>query len=440
VRETAERINDEREKNAKYQEILVNENQSLSKQILAITEMFSKKVEEFDALKEALAAKEQELNQARVEVADLRDYRLKYDRAAAQNQELNQKCALLNELVETQAKDHQARVKEITESKNQLAQENRQVRQQLNDALGQISHLKESLDLTCSKLHTKESELDVEKSKVVNLQGLKELNQRLQNEARQAKQERDQLHAAIDEILNENQEISNRMQEEFQRIAGERDSLNEELHELFAEKAEKDVVIKNLTSENLELNGRVLALEQLLCAKEDQDAQLDMLKEALQRLGQSKDKYKSDLEVCTNYLLEVEEKCQEAQKTSLELLQQLKLKEEEIESLHQVIQQLQHNATVPNVFVYHPVKDDPVDKRLAEYINNAPFKLRDQMRFEREAEGVYKYGKKRVFMKIEKDQIIIRVGGGYLTIEEFIEQYCDCETSKKKLFGLIYQG
>jgi hypothetical protein len=28
-------------------------------------------------------------------------------------------------------------------------------------------------------------------------------------------------------------------------------------------------------------------------------------------------------------------------------------------------------------------------------------------------------------MKIEGDMIIIRVGGGYLTIEDFIEQYSD---------------
>ena len=66
------------------------------------------------------------------------------------------------------------------------------------------------------------------------------------------------------------------------------------------------------------------------------------------------------------------------------------------------------------------------------------------MRFQRESEGIYKYGKKRVFMKIEKDQIIIRVGGGYLTIEEFIEQYCDAgcttDSTKRRLFGLIYGG
>jgi hypothetical protein len=86
------------------------------------------------------------------------------------------------------------------------------------------------------------------------------------------------------------------------------------------------------------------------------------------------------------------------------------------------------------------VKDDPVDQKLAFFINNAPVKLRNEMKFERESEGIYKYGKKRVFMKIEKDMIIIRVGGGYLTIEEFIEQYCDSATSKKKLYGLIYGG
>lgn len=88
-----------------------------------------------------------------------------------------------------------------------------------------------------------------------------------------------------------------------------------------------------MTNENLELNSRMTALEQLLCAKEDQDAKYDSLHEAYQKLNQNKDKYKSDLEVCTNYLLEVEEKCQEAQKTSLELLQQLKDREIEIEKM-----------------------------------------------------------------------------------------------------------
>jgi hypothetical protein len=37
--------------------------------------------------------------------------------------------------------------------------------------------------------------------------------------------------------------------------------LNTELNELFTEKSEKDVVIKTLTNENLELNSRLNQLE-----------------------------------------------------------------------------------------------------------------------------------------------------------------------------------
>ncbi len=71
IRETAERVREEKEKNIKYQEILINENQSLSKQILVITDMFSKKVEDFDAVKQDLAITEQNFNSVRIEVTNL---------------------------------------------------------------------------------------------------------------------------------------------------------------------------------------------------------------------------------------------------------------------------------------------------------------------------------------------------------------------------------
>ena len=39
----------------------------------------------------------------------------------------------------------------------------------------------------------------------------------------------------------------------------------------------------------------------------------------------------------------------------------------------------------------------------------------------RESEGVYKFGSKRIAVKIEQDKIIIRVGGGYMSIDEFLD-------------------
>ena len=51
--------------------------------------------------------------------------------------------------------------------------------------------------------------------------------------------------------------------------------------------------------------------------------------------------------------------------------------------------------------------------------------------FLRESEGVYQFGQKRVYIKVEKgDQIFVRVGGGYLYIDEFIAKYSDTEIDK----------
>jgi hypothetical protein len=44
--------------------------------------------------------------------------------------------------------------------------------------------------------------------------------------------------------------------------------------------------------------------------------------------------------------------------------------------------------------------------------------------FVRESEGIYTYCKKKVFMKVmEEDRLIIRVGGGYMSLEEFIDTF-----------------
>ena len=87
------------------------------------------------------------------------------------------------------------------------------------------------------------------------------------------------------------------------------------------------------------------------------------------------------------------------------------------------------NATLKNyivdlkarVAVYVPIKEDPVDKAMAEFINNYPDRNRLKIMFMRETSGVYEFGSKRVNVRIEKGKIKIRVGGGYLSIDEFLD-------------------
>ena len=50
--------------------------------------------------------------------------------------------------------------------------------------------------------------------------------------------------------------------------------------------------------------------------------------------------------------------------------------------------------------------------------------------FMRESEGVYQFGTKRIGVKVAKDKIEIRVGGGFLSIDEFLDQYTPAELEK----------
>ena len=82
------------------------------------------------------------------------------------------------------------------------------------------------------------------------------------------------------------------------------------------------------------------------------------------------------------------------------------------------------NSVEDKLFKYTPLADDPVDLNLAKYINKAPLRMRSKMHFEREAPGIYRFARKKVFMKIEGETIVIRVGGGFLTIQEFVANNC----------------
>lgn len=69
--------------------------------------------------------------------------------------------------------------------------------------------------------------------------------------------------------------------------------------------------------------------------------------------------------------------------------------------------------------MYVPVKDDPIDKKLAEFLNNFPDRQRLKVMFLRESEGVYLFGTKRVFVKVEKDKIISKRDFNYLLLTVF---------------------
>lgn len=125
------------------------------------------------------------------------------------------------------------------------------------------------------------------------------------------------------------------------------------------------------------------------------------MNELTEELAQEKQKLQSDLEVTADYLIEQEDKTQEANKMSQQLLTTLKEKEEEVMQYQDQIVQLRKQMQV-----YVPMKDDAIDKKLAEFLNNFPDRSRLKVMFLRQNEGVYLFGTKRVFVKLEMDKIV----------------------------------
>ena len=101
---------------------------------------------------------------------------------------------------------------------------------------------------------------------------------------------------------------------------------------------------------------------------------------------------------------------------SLELLKQIKDQETEIETLKCYVVDLK-----AKVAVYIPIKGDAIDEKLADYVNNYPDRNKLKIMFLRESAGVYEFGSKRINVRVEKNKILIRVGGGYMGIDEFLD-------------------
>ncbi len=164
----------------------------------------------------------------------------------------------------------------------------------------------------------------------------------------------------------------------------------------------------------------------------DIEDQLKMVVAENVKIDNNKDELQNELTTASAYILELEEKYYKSQTTSLELLKQLKVTEGSCDELQDEIETLRNYIIdlKSRIAVYIPVKNDAIDKRIAEYINNYPDRQKLKIMFMRESEGVYQFGSKRVAVKVDKDKINIRVGGGFLSIDEFLDQYTPAELEK----------
>jgi predicted nucleic acid-binding Zn-ribbon protein len=79
---------------------------------------------------------------------------------------------------------------------------------------------------------------------------------------------------------------------------------------------------------------------------------------------------------------------------------------------------------IPVEINYKAVKGDVLDEMLAQYLLNCPVPVK------RLGGGFYLFGTRKIYAKIMNGKLVVRVGGGYMFISEFITTYSDPEISK----------
>ena len=129
-------------------------------------------------------------------------------------------------------------------------------------------------------------------------------------------------------------------------------------------------------------------------------AETDEIALTLEQSHTDRQKLHKELKGASTYMGQLENRILESNKASLDLLQQVRDLEFENSTLKNYIIDLK-----ARVAVYVPIKEDPIDLKIAEFINNYPDRNRLKIMFMRDSSGVYDFGSKKVNVRIEKNKI-----------------------------------
>ena len=85
----------------------------------------------------------------------------------------------------------------------------------------------------------------------------------------------------------------------------------------------------------------------------------------------------------------------------MDMLEQMKIIEDHLEEgLNEIDRLKEMNKNAMNQ-IYHAFKGDQIDEKLGNFLNNFPEREKIKILFLRESEGVYQFGQKRVYIKVE---------------------------------------
>ncbi len=159
-------------------------------------------------------------------------------------------------------------------------------------------------------------------------------------------------------------------------------------------------------------------LEEALAMRTEKEQEIDSLKGEIRQLNEEIETLTKEIEELDLVIEKLEAQIDEKQRELNELDAQLQAKCAHVNQLEKQLGKAQTK--------YKVKRGDQIDEMLAEYLTLAqcPIPIR------RLGDGFYMFGSRKIYAKIINGKLVIRVGGGYMVIEKFIETYAEAEMDK----------
>ena len=168
------------------------------------------------------------------------------------------------------------------------------------------------------------------------------------------------------------------------------------------------------------------------------EEELDNLRQRMTLLGQDINEY---LEKSAKTEMTIEE-IFELLYANVEIKKKLKALLSNMDEFSKNLQDLRKKymmkkAESPPKKSYKAAKNDEVDQMLGEWINTHGCEIE----IKRLGGGFYMFGEKKIFAKIVNGKLIIRVGGGFMNIDEFMKHYGMIELARQqRIYEMEYES
>jgi predicted nucleic acid-binding Zn-ribbon protein len=224
------------------------------------------------------------------------------------------------------------------------------------------------------------------------------------------------LRSQKEDLASEALSLQQKIEAETKRVKNSQASWNREIES-------NSETISKFREEFKKIRGEFHHIEEAFNKKQNVEASFENIYSRTKHNQETKDQLMNEISYFSDFVFSLSQTFLQ-QKRIFEKVKNIVMeKEMEVEAMRTAVFELKNSNPV-----YFPVLDDPIDLAVADYFNS-----RDEVLivpFVRESYGVYVYGSKKIMVSIERGKVIVKVGGGFLPIEVFLESYTGTELDK----------